>query len=63
MNGFIQVSLAQMLEAIGEEQTKKLLSDYLCNYNADVQRFLREKAIDSNDSIFLEIIGSVMYGV
>lgn len=45
MKGFAQVSLASMLDTIGEDETKIILSSYECPYNRDVERFLRETSI------------------
>lgn len=45
MNGFKEVNLSMLLEEIGEERTKKILADYSCPTNEDIQYFLKEKAI------------------
>ncbi|MGN0997192.1 MAG: N-acetyltransferase [Candidatus Ventricola sp.] len=45
LTGIWQVNLHDMIAEIGEEQTKKLLSGFLCPQNPDVQSFLSEKAI------------------
>lgn len=39
------ISLENMYKAIGEEKLKKILNKYKCNYNKDVEYFLKEKAI------------------
>lgn len=35
-----------MIETLGEEETKNILSSYLCPQNADIEYFLKEKAIE-----------------
>lgn len=45
LTGIWQVNLHEMIAELGEEQTKKLLSGFLCPDNPDVESFLREKAI------------------
>jgi len=42
------VALDDLLETIGEDFTSKILSDFLCPLNADVESFLKSKAIDFN---------------
>lgn len=39
------ISLKDMYEAIGEEKTKKILNDFECPLNQDVEYFIKEKAI------------------
>lgn len=46
MTGYKIVNLKLMVEEIGEEKAKNLLSDFACPLNEDVERFLREKAIE-----------------
>ncbi len=46
MTGYKLVNLKIMLEALGEEQTKQLLSNFSCPLNEDVESFLRRKAIE-----------------
>lgn len=44
--GYVQVNLKDMLEQIGEDRLKVILSDFSCDmYNKDVDMFLRDKAI------------------
>jgi hypothetical protein len=40
------VNLLSLLDEIGEPRTESLLSDFACPLSADVERFLRKKAID-----------------
>lgn len=46
MNDFVIVNLRNVLERIGENNTKKILSEFYCPHNADVEYFLRYKAIE-----------------
>lgn len=46
MKGFKIVNLKMMIEELGEERTKKLLSDFSCPMNQDVEIFLKQKAIE-----------------
>lgn len=45
MTGYIQINLATMLEEIGENEVKNILSNFYCPLNPDVENFLKEKAI------------------
>jgi hypothetical protein len=42
------VALDDLLETIGEDFTSKILSDFLCPLNADVESFLKTKAVEFN---------------
>lgn len=46
MTGFKIVNLKLMIEELGEEPVKELLSSFSCPLNPDVEYFLRSKAID-----------------
>lgn len=46
MNDCIAVNILDMLKAIGEEKMMKLLSDFSCPLNAEVEDFVRNKSID-----------------
>lgn len=46
MTGYLKVALNTLIEEIGEENTKQILSDFSCPLNNDVERFLRSKAIE-----------------
>ena len=46
MTGFKIVNLKLLVEEIGEEETKTLLSNFSCPLNEDVEEFLRIKAIE-----------------
>jgi hypothetical protein len=45
MDGYHEVSLIEMIEQIGEEKVKSILSDFCCKLNPDVEKFLRKQAI------------------
>lgn len=45
MTGIQIVNLKIMLEELGEDTTKRILSDFSCPLNPDVESFLKEKAI------------------
>ena len=42
---FREVNLADIVEQLGEDHTKEILSNFSCPINLDVQNFLHEKAI------------------
>lgn len=42
---FVEIKLSDMLEEIGEEDTKSILSYFSCPQNKDVETFLKTKAI------------------
>lgn len=46
MTGFKIVNLKIMVEEIGEERTRELLSTFSCPQNPDVERFLTKNAIE-----------------
>ena len=43
---FREVNLADIVEQLGEDDAKEILSNFSCPINLDVQKFLREKAIE-----------------
>lgn len=45
MDGYIQVSLSELMEQIGEDRVKSILSNFSCPLNKDVEKFLRSNAI------------------
>lgn len=45
MSEFLRINLNELIENIGENKTKNILSSFSCPYNADVEDFLRNKAI------------------
>jgi hypothetical protein len=45
-SNYIQLNLNEILEAIGEDETKKILSSFSCDLNPDVEEFLKIKALE-----------------
>lgn len=43
---YIQMNLHELIKEIGEDSTKKLLSSFSCEKNADVQNFIKHKACE-----------------
>lgn len=46
MTGYRVVNLNLLVEELGEDTAKRILSDFSCPMNADVEFFLSQKAID-----------------
>ena len=46
MTGYRVVNLAMMIEELGEGETKRILSDFSCPLNPDVEFFISKKAIE-----------------
>lgn len=46
MAGLYKISLSDVIDEYGEEPTKRLLSDFSCPLNPDIEDFLRVKAIE-----------------
>lgn len=46
LTGYSQVNLAMLVEELGEQEVKTMLSTFCCPRNADVEDFLRNKAIE-----------------
>ena len=46
MEGYIQISLGDLLIELGEERVKSILSKFSCPLNKDVERFLLQQALD-----------------
>ena len=42
---FVEESLSVILEQFGEENTKRVLSEFICSENEEVETFIKEKAI------------------
>ena len=45
MTGYKIVNLKMMIEELGEDRAKAILSQFSCPLNKDVEQFLRTKAI------------------
>lgn len=46
MDGYVQVSLGDMIEQIGEGRVKSILSSFSCPMNPDIEYFLKYRAIE-----------------
>jgi hypothetical protein len=46
MNGFVKVALKKLIEEIGEDRAKEVLSDFSCPINKDIEEFIHQKAIE-----------------
>lgn len=46
MTKFVQIRLNDMLRGLGEDDTKSILSSFVCDKNKDVEDFIRNKAIE-----------------
>lgn len=46
IKGFLEIPLLDMIEQIGEEEVRRILSDFSCPQNLDVEYFLKHRAID-----------------
>lgn len=46
MSGYSLINLNDMLQQLGEDKLKNILSSYMCPYNKDIEYFLHDKAIE-----------------
>ena len=46
MNSYKEINLKELIKQVGELEVKKILSDFFCPLNPDVEKFLKYKAID-----------------
>lgn len=46
MTGFKLVNLKKLIDVIGEDEVKSILSDFSCPNNPDVEKYLKAKAIE-----------------
>lgn len=46
MDGFLKVSLKKLIENIGEDRVKAILSEFYCPLNSDIEIFLKSKAVE-----------------
>ncbi len=46
MTGFKIVNLIKLINIVGEDTVKSMLSDFSCPYNKDVEQYLKTKAIE-----------------
>lgn len=47
-SGYLQINLSDLINRLGEDKTKLILSKYLCPSNSDVEEFLKIKSIEFN---------------
>ena len=52
--GYKVISLKNIYNNIGENETKEILKKYKCELNKDVEYFLKEKAIEFSKQGFAE---------
>lgn len=45
MDGYLKVSLGEMIKQLGEDRVKSILSSFSCELNIDVEQFLKRTAI------------------
>lgn len=46
MSGYKTMSLSEIVKEIGEDQTKKILSNFSCPLNKDIEYFLKHIALE-----------------
>lgn len=46
MNGYSTVNILDMIDAIGEDEVKRILSDFSCPKNVEIEDFVKNKAVD-----------------
>jgi len=46
MKGYVEVPLLEMIQQLGEEHVKEILSDFSCPKSKDVEYFLKNRAIE-----------------
>ncbi|MDD2429981.1 MAG: N-acetyltransferase [Eubacteriales bacterium] len=52
MKGYVVAKITQMIDAFGEDQVHKYLSEFRCVINQDVERFLQQNAVNSDKQGF-----------
>ncbi len=43
---FVQINLSELIDTLGEDDTKSILSTFVCPMNKDVENFIKHKAIE-----------------
>lgn len=56
MSEFKQFNLSNILEQLGEERTKEILSSFFCPLNRDVEDFCRSKAVEFSKRGFAQTL-------
>ena len=46
MNDYSTVNILDMIDAIGEDEVKYILSDFSCPKNVEIEDFVKNKAVD-----------------
>ncbi|MCD7867319.1 MAG: hypothetical protein LUG62_03795 [Clostridiales bacterium] len=46
MNAYKAVNILDMIEVIGEDGTRSVLSDFSCSKNGEIENFIKKNAID-----------------
>ena len=46
MTGYVKIPLSMLIEEVGEDDAKQILSDFSCPLNKDIEKFLRVTAIE-----------------
>lgn len=46
MNNFEVINILDMIEALGEDETRSILSDFSCSKNHEIENFVKKNAID-----------------
>ena len=66
MDGYIQISLKNLISQLGEDKTKEILSKFYCPQNKDVENFLKKlsinfdrQGISATHIVFVDYKGSI----
>lgn len=46
MSAVTTINLLDLVDAIGEDETKNLLSDFSCSKNQEIENYVRKNALD-----------------
>lgn len=46
MDGYVQISLLDLIEQVGEKRAKSILSDFSCPLNAELEKYLKTTSIE-----------------
>ncbi len=46
MNEYNTVNILDLIEAVGEDEVKRILSDFFCEKNTEIESFIKKSAID-----------------
>ena len=45
MSNFEVINILDMIESVGEDATKSILSEFYCSRNKEIERFVQQNAI------------------